>query len=68
MTNTIGPKIKPKKPISLKPMKIETKVANGSRPMLEDKIFGSMNCLWTITTVYKIPRPSAKPKLPIISA
>lgn len=57
--------INPKKPKSLKPTNRATSVANGSRPMLDESTFGSIICLWTITTMYKMRRPMANAVSPV---
>lgn len=60
-----GPMINPKKPKSLKPTNRAISVANGSRPILDESTLGSIICLWTITTMYKMRRPMAKAVSPV---
>ena len=60
-----GPMINPKKPKSLKPTNRAMSVANGSSPILDESTFGSMICLWTITTMYRMRRPMANAVSPV---
>ena len=40
-------------------------VANGSSPILDESTFGSMICLGTITTMYRMRRPMANAVSPV---